>query len=99
MDGFAQDPVAQAGLDCVGDYEVHFAVEEPFQKALQVHVGVEGLSFQLDNEVQVARLPIFPARSRTEEREAANAETAELVRSLSMRMRQSVSEFSVDPPC
>jgi len=65
MDRLAENRSAEPGLDGVLKYGVDLAAEQLFQKNFEVHIGVEGLLFELDDEIQIAVLSAFPASPRS----------------------------------
>src|SRR4249919_568517 len=54
MDGLGEDPLSQPGLDRVLQDKVDPDPEQPLQERLEIHVGVERLRVELDNEVEIA---------------------------------------------
>jgi hypothetical protein len=66
MGCFLQNHPAQSWLDGLADYEVHAATKQVFQVALQIHVGIEGFLFELNDKIEIAALFLFSTGKRPE---------------------------------
>jgi WD40 repeat protein len=69
IDCLAKNGRSQAGLDRVGENEVDPAAEQLLQEQLQIHVPVERLLVELDDEVEIAGRACLVARNGAEEAE------------------------------
>src|SRR5437016_2400826 len=53
MESFAENPLTQPGLDRVFQNQVDARPEQLLQERLEIHVGVERLRLELDDEVEI----------------------------------------------
>ena len=73
MQSFAQDRIPEPGFDRLGDDQVDPAPEEVLQVSFEIHVRVERLPLEFDDEVEVALLLGRTARGRVKQTEPAGA--------------------------
>ena len=62
MQSFAEDRIPQPGFDGFGHNQVDLASEETLQIGFEIHVGVELLPLEFNDEVEVAILLGRPPR-------------------------------------
>jgi hypothetical protein len=73
VERFVQDRLPEPRLDGVTDDEIHASSEQSLQEGLQLHVGVERLDVELDDEVEVTPFPGRAPGAGAKETETANA--------------------------
>ena len=73
MDGFRENDGTPTRLDSLFQDQVHASLEQFFEEAQQVHVGVEGLGFESDHKIEVAAGPAFTSSDGAEQAQSSNA--------------------------
>jgi len=85
MNGLCEDRLADSGLDCVGQDEVHPTFEKAFQQKLQVHIGIKRLPVELDDEIKIAVFAVLSPDARAEQPETPHPTRVNLI---TMRFQQ-----------
>ena len=76
MKGFGEDPLPEPGLDRVLQDKVDPDPEQLFEERLEIHVGVERLQVELNNEVEIALRACGALDSGSEQTERTDAVAA-----------------------
>ena len=91
MPGLCEDRLADSGLDCVGDHEVHRTFEKALQQKLQVHVGIKRLAVELDDEIKIAAFAALSPDARAEQPETPHPTRVNLITMLFQRLKKLLS--------
>ncbi len=76
----AQDPVPNARLQAIDQHQIHLPPQKVLEPELQIHVAVEGMLVEIDEQVDVTVLVRLVARERAEQGDGPGTEGVKLVR-------------------
>jgi len=79
MKRFVEDAAMETRFDRVSQHEIHSAPEQSLQEVPQIHIGVEGLRFEVHDEIDVAALVCRAVRVRSEQTQPPDAESTDRV--------------------
>ena len=77
MQSFGEDRISEPGFDGLGHDQVDPASEEILQIGFEIHVGVERLALELDDEVEIALRVRRPARGGAEQSEPPDSKPSD----------------------